>query len=188
MNKKLFTDSCEEQSYTNSEHYKSLLRVRGIEAVEQEILKKESELEEITREARLYYEVCMKVNLVTNVTYLSKKVNYQYMDKPGKFHVPFLVFSSQIPLKHGIGRFQRKDHYNWEEVSKMLDNCNASLDERLMHMKVFFAFKDFYFRARQVAEDLRVLYRLKFEFNSMLNFEHMSSKDLPRFMRQSLIS
>lgn len=186
MGKKSF-DPSENQSYTDLEHCKRLLRVRGIEEVGLEILQKESELETVIREARSYHEACSHVDLVANVTYLSKGIKYQHMEAPERFHVPFLVFSSQVALEHRPGKFQRKDHYKWEEISKMLDDINASLDERLIHMRIFFAFKNFYYRGRQVAEDLRVLYRLKFEFDSMLEFEHMAGKNLPKFMIQAIV-
>ena len=161
----------------NVENAQSLLQVRGFDFLQEEILSKMQQLATLIDEAKAYFAETQKLDLIFSTVFIKKMVSYQhlpeYVDKK-TFFIPLITF-----------RNARRDISSWVEISKALDEANATVDERLIHMRIFFSNKDFYFRGRQLAEDLRCIWSLEIEMNRMLKLENMPLKTLPDFMLYS---
>ena len=158
----------------NVKNAQSLFKVRGFNFLQEEILSKMQQLAALIDEAKAYFAETQKLDLIFSAVFIKKMVSYQhlpeYVDKK-MFFIPLITF-----------RHDRRDISSWIEISKALDEANATVDERLIHMRIFFSNKDFYFRGRQLAEDLRCIWSLEIEMNRMLKLESMSLKTLPDFM------
>ena len=151
-------------------HGKSLLRVRGLYSLEQTILQKQNELAQLVLNASSFYNECQELPFVLSIAYIRQTIAYKNAPKfdRAKFHIPAIGFVQWV-----CG--ERKDISKWEDVSRHLESANVSLDERLLHMQAFCAFKEIYYHGRQLAEDLKCLYRLQSEIRSMIRHEQMEA-------------
>ncbi|UOO87672.1 hypothetical protein [Neisseria arctica] len=77
---------------------------------------------------------------------------------------------------------ERRDINTWDELSAKLDETNASLEERQIHMFMFIQFKVIYAQARVVAQELVSLYGLKSDRDDMFEFESMKVSAMPKIM------
>lgn len=156
----------------------SILAVKGFNSIAESIQSEEQKLAQIVVNAKDFFSKCQKLNFIFSITYVRKAIQYSGMPKYNKadFHVPVMVFV------YWDVENKRREIYDWETISNELDQCNASLDERLLHMRVFFAFKNFQYQARMIAENLKVLYKQNNELLTMLQHENMGLNRMPDFM------
>lgn len=153
----LFSDR--KQSVCN----KSLLRVRGIEAVRAEIRETEEAVLQLVRDARQFVEQSRKMGLVRRLIYRTIPVrtgrvvpSYPLRD----FNVPSVCWAEYE------GK-QRRDIIDWSLVAAHLDAANASYDERLLHMRVHLAMKLYHSEGRRLQEKLKAAYALADEMVRM---------------------
>ncbi len=165
---------------------KSLLRVRGITELEARIEEKLNELSNLVTEAKGYYRECMRYRFVMRIMYQQSPISYKGMPKlnTDTLHIPIMNFTST--QYEGRAVIKRQVVFSWEGVSDALDKANASLDERLLHMRVYYAFKDFYCRSRGIAQELSSLYNSKAYFEKMIEYERMALHNLPKFMTEKV--
>lgn len=167
------------------EHSKRLLRVRGIDAVEAEIKVKHKLLDGLMEEAQELLEGIKALKLVYSVYLIKKVVNYQYMRQHEKIVIPMMLFGflDKNSAKNPRSRqYVRRNIFTWDAISREIDRCNLSLDERLGHIAVFMATKETLARGRQLADDLRYLYALRHDFEDILRQENISIKQVPDWM------
>lgn len=157
----------------------SILAVKGFNSIAESIQLEEQKLAQIVVNAKDFFSKCQKLNFIFSITYVRKAIQYADMPKYNKadFHVPVMVFV------YWDVENKRREIYDWETISNELDQSNASLDERLLHMRVFFAFKNFQYQARMIAENLKILYKQNKELTRILGCEHMTLHKLPNFMK-----
>lgn len=74
---------------------------------------------------------------------------------------------------------RERSFFKWADISTALDDTNASLDERLLHMKVYFDCRQYFCRGRQIAGDLAELFSMKEIFDEILRIENLDRKNLP---------
>ncbi|ATD64984.1 hypothetical protein ACFPVS_02565 [Neisseria weixii] len=184
---KQITENTRNKVQLKFSYHKSLLRVRGIKELEAEIEEKKRALSQLVTEARDFYGKCMKYRFVMRIMYQQSPIVYKGRIKLNTetLHIPIMnfieIYYDNASMTTGKKR-KKQVVFAWEAVSKALDEANASLDERLIHMRVYHAFKDFYSRSRGIAQELSCLYHSKNHFEQMIEYEKMGRKDLPAFM------
>lgn len=182
------SNSDENNSQANALHCKSLLRVRGVRgasSIRLLIEEQKKALESITTEAKEFFEECRKISLFCNITYMRVKIRYEGAEKfvLAKHHVPKMYFCYYLN-KNMKGK--RVDYFHWEEISDMLTKANASIEERMLHMKIYYSFSDFESRARAISDELKALIRLQKELLTILDFEGLSLKTLPDWFEEPI--
>lgn len=180
------TENRREKSQLDLCYCKSLLRVRGITELEAKIEEKLNELSDLVTEAKEYYRECMGYRFVMRIMYQQSPISYKGMPKLNTdiLHIPIMNFTST--QYEGNTVIKRQVVFSWENISTALDEANASLDERLLHMRVYYAFKDFYCRSRGISQELSSLYHSKAHFEKMIQHEKMAVHNLPKFMTRKL--
>lgn len=158
---------------------KNILCVKGFDSLREQIESEEKKLMQLVADAKTFFAACQKLDFVFSITYVRKAIKYNNMPQAHAkehFHVPVMIFAYwDIENK-------RREIYDWETISEELNQRNASLDERLLHMRVFFSFKDFQYQARMIAENLKVLYKQNSELLDVLAHENMGLNRMPDFM------
>lgn len=142
---------------------KSFLRVRGIEDVAKEIAYYQNLLDQLNLEASVFFEECKNKNFVLKIHKINKAVQYAVKGLY-KIYIPMMVF---VYYENG----KRKDVFDWKEVEQKLEQSNATLDEYVEHMKIWIAFKDYYYRGRQISSSLKCLYRLQKDFKQLPKYD-----------------
>ena len=148
---------------------KSLLRVRGIEAVRAEIRETEEAVLQLVRSARQFVEQSRKMNLVRRVAYrtLPVRIRQNVLPYPlWKFNVPNICWAEYE------GKM-RKDIIDWDMVAVLLDKANASYDERLLHMRIHLVMKHYHLEGRRLQEKLKAAYVLADEMVRMAQSQNI---------------
>ncbi|KLT72084.1 hypothetical protein PL75_10090 [Neisseria arctica] len=163
---------------------KRLLRVRGLEEIENLITEKESQLLKLMDDARNYCEECKKYDFVYTVTYVGIPIKAKTIPAAKRkiLQVPEVKFRKYIMSNSRGTVSERRDINTWDELSAKLDETNASLEERQIHMFMFIQFKVIYAQARVVAQELVSLYGLKSDRDDMFEFESMKVSAMPKIM------
>lgn len=164
------------------EHCKSLLRVRGFDEYEP-VGKIEKEYLQLISEALSFYKECLQYKFVLNLVYVKSPLSLRNIGvkyKHADFHMPYITWA------YWRGGY-RVTVVDWNIVSAELDKANATLDERLLHMRVHMAMVDFKVRSKNIAERLRSAHKLKIELENMLAQENFEYRDMPEFMRYAQI-
>jgi yfa len=167
------------KKYLKFWEYKRLLRVRGIEDLEKEINLKLVNFELLINEAQSFHEACQDLNLIYPIVREHLKLSNKSLsglDKK-KYYIPNMIFYKNVVS--ASGRMSRKKFFKWTDISAALDNTNASLDERLLHMKVYFDCRQYFCRGRQIVGDLAELFSMKEIFDEILKIENLDRKHLP---------
>ena len=159
--------------------YKRLLRVRGIEDIETEIELKLADLEKLIDEAQSFHEACQELDLVYPIVREHLKLSNKYLANLDlkKYYIPNMLFFKNVVSSSG--RQSRKKFFNWTDISTALDETNASLDERLLHMKIYFDCRQYFSRGKQIAGDLAELFSIKEVFEEILKVENLERGNLP---------
>lgn len=162
----------------NVETAKKILRIKGFDCIREQIESEEQKLTQLVLDAKAFFAECQKLDFVFSITYVRKLIQYNNMPKYSKtdFHVPVMIFV------YWDVENKRREIYDWATISEELNQRNASLDERLLHMRVFFSFKHFLYQARMIAENLKILYKQNNELLTMLQHENMGLNRMPDFM------
>lgn len=150
-------------------HGKRLLRVRGGKDVYRELEQKKSELAQLVREAQAFYTECQAVKPLYSITYTRKAIHYIHLP-------PFNLSTHHIPMMMFVywdSNQKRQAISDWVEMAERLNRANVSLDERLLHIQMWYGFKDYYYRGRQLASDIQCLGRLKNEMDIVLGLEKL---------------
>ena len=148
---------------------KSLLRVRGIDAVRAEIRETEEAVLQLVRSARQFVEQSRKMNLVRRVAYrtLPVRIGRNVLPYPlREFNVPNICWAEYE------GKL-RKDITDWDMVAAYLDTANASYDERLLHMRIHLAMKRYHLEGRRLQEKLKAAYVLADEMMGMAQSQNI---------------
>lgn len=167
------------KKYLKFWEYKRLLRVRGIEDLEKEIKLKLVNFELLIDEAQLFHEACQDLNLIYPIVREHLKLSNKSLAGLDlkKYYIPNMIFFKNVVSSSG--RMSRKKFFKWADISTALDDTNASLDERLLHMKVYFDCRQYFCRGRQIAGDLAELFSMKEIFDEILKIENLDRKHLP---------
>ena len=148
---------------------KSLLRVRGIEAVQAEIKETEEAVLQWVKEARQFVEQSRKMGLVRRLAYRTIPVRIGRAALPypqREFNVPNICWAEYE------GK-QRRDITDLDTVAVYLDAANASYDERLLHMRVHLAMKRYHSEGRRLQEKLKAAYALADEMAKMAQSQNI---------------
>lgn len=173
------TQKSGKDKYLKFWEYKRLLRVRGIEDIETEIELKLADLEKLIDEAQSFHEACQELDLVYPIVREHLKLSNKCLVclDLKKYYIPNMLFFKNVVSSSG--RQSRKKFFKWADISTALDNTNASLDERLLHMKIYFDCRQYFSRGRQIAGDLAELFSMKEVFEEILKVENLERRNLP---------
>ena len=173
------TQKSGKDKYLKFWEYKRLLRVRGIEDIETEIEFKLVDLEKLIDEAQSFHEACQELDLAYPIVREHLKLSNKCLVclDLKKYYIPNMLFFKNVVSSSG--RQSRKKFFKWVDISTALDNTNASLDERLLHMKIYFDCRQYYSRGRQIAGDLAELFSMKEVFEEILQAENLERRNLP---------
>lgn len=160
-----------------SNSYKSLLRVRGSEGLEQQIKKLEQEWLALIDEANVFNNECrdmfrrkyLLLNLKTVYQYKKSDCMAHYDRK--RFYMPYLNFA-----------YQNKSLTQWEDVEVLLKQMRATVDETILHMWVFTGCRDFYLRSRTLATKIEHLTEYKNLRADILKKTGLKKSMLPKEM------
>ena len=173
------TQKTGKDKYLKFWEYKRLLRVRGIEDIDEEIELKLVDLEQLIDEAQSFHEACKELDLVYPIVREHLKLSNKYLANLDlkKYYIPNMLFFKNVVSSSG--RQSRRKFFNWTDISTALDETNASLDERLLHMKIYFDCRQYFSRGRQIAGDLAELFSIKEVFEEILKVENLEPGNLP---------
>ncbi|OAM43426.1 hypothetical protein A7Q00_05860 [Eikenella halliae] len=141
---------------------RSLAKIRQPAAVAAEVAELEAGIYRLVREAKQFVRSARQMGLVRRVAYRSTPVSHAVLPAyPGKdFHVPNICWAEYI------GK-QRKDITDWGTIAVQLDAANASYDERLLHMRVHLAMRQYHDEGKRMLEQLKSDYALLGELEFM---------------------
>jgi len=138
------------------------LKVRAPTAVVVEIASIEGEVYRLVSEAKQFVQSARRMGLVRRVAYRATPINHAALPAyPNKdFHVPSICWAEYI------GK-QRKDFTDWATIVAQLDAANASYDERLLHMRVHLAMRQYHDEVKRMLEQLKSDYAFLNELEFM---------------------
>lgn len=156
------------------ELFGSLKRIKGIDAVDVQIRRFETEWHELTMDAR-EFAAEVKEMREQGILFLGVRSRRNYgMGKNlpsyprNEYHIPYVCFL-----------YRGKNLNEWEEVFELLQKKNASFDEIMIHFQVHLAMKDYFHRAGLLVFRLRQLYDMKVEIEAALALSGFEKKMLP---------
>ena len=103
--------------------------------------------------------------------------NYKNPKPRTEFHRPYLVW--RHVFINGQGSRIQNHYQDWHFIQIMLDETNASLDERQLHYRAHMTMKDINMQARIAVEGLRQSVFLLEAKEELLKLEHIKITSLP---------
>lgn len=155
-----------------------LKTINNTEELRKNIAEYEHELNSFCNQAYSFYKELQAEKLITNIIHRKKPITYKNAPQFTSAYIPEI---SWITYETVDGKSKRIYLEDWEAVSKLLDAGNATLPERIFHMKVNIAMREIYSTSRNIAEKLRQAYNLLHNVNHMLETEEMTEQDFIKF-------
>lgn len=156
----------------------SLKRIKGIDAVNGQIRRFETEWRELTMDAKVFVAEVKEMR-EQGILFLGVRSRRNYgMGKNlphyprDEYHIPYVCFL-----------YRGQNLNEWEQVFKLLKKKNSSFDEIMIHFQVHFAMKDYFHRAGLLVFRLRQLYDMKVEIEAALAVSGFEKNMLPDKVR-----
>lgn len=154
----------------------SFLRLtqKDFEEINTDVPNIESDFSNLCDEARDFYNEIRKLKLVVRITYQTTPIKYKNICNyhPTELHIPYMFWTY-------YGSKNRDVIFDWKLISRQLDKANASLDERLLHIKIHLMMLSFWKRGRRLAECLRTAHILNNEMKKAIKYERINKNMLP---------
>ena len=163
----------------NFANTKSLLRVRGLAEMD-DVPYWENKVLECVKASEDWRKETVSLDFVLPVLNISKSItipNYKNPKPRTEFHRPYLVW--RHVFINGQGSRIQNHYQDWHFIQIMLDETNASLDERQLHYRAHMTMKDINMQARIAVEGLRQSVFLLEAKEELLKLEHIKITSLP---------
>lgn len=149
---------------------KSLLRVREAEAVAREIAELETAIYALVENGKAFVKEANRLQLVRLLKYRPSIIAHRKLPGyPSKtFHVPNICWAEYINRR-------RLDIDDWLVIAKLLDEANASYDERLLHMRIHQSMLEYRLEGRRLVERLKGAYWTQQEIRLMTESQGISA-------------